>query len=134
MTDSVAQARKKYCRYGLWIVCALFICGMIYDAAMYRDNHTSLVISAVFSLASVYTFAGCWAWIARTSPSQLAKFYMAASAVRMLLAAVVVAVTCFMLHDRAQSLTFVVVFAVFYMALLVYNIVFFARTEKNNNK
>lgn len=92
-----------------------------------------LVVSAIFSLVSSVAYGEAWQAIAKASPANLTKFYLAASAMKMMAAAVV-----FLIYvavcDKSNILGFTAIFVLFYVVLLVFDCIFFARTEKKNNK
>ena len=92
-----------------------------------------LVVSAIFSLVSSIAYGEAWQAVAKSSPANLAKFYLAASVMKMMAAAVVFLIYV-VVCDKSNILGFTVIFALFYIVLLVFDCVFFARAEKKNNK
>ena len=94
---------------------------------------TPLAVSAIFSIvASTATIEG-WCAVAKSSPSTLAKYYLAASVIKMLAAAIVflIYVVC---CNRSNIIGFTVIFALFYVMLLIFDCLYFVRVEKKNNQ
>lgn len=94
---------------------------------------TPLAVSAIFSLvASTATIEG-WSAVAKSSPATLAKYYLAASVIKMLAAAIVflIYVVC---CNRSNIIGFTVIFALFYVMLLIFDCLYFVRVEKKNNQ
>lgn len=90
-----------------------------------------LVVSAIFSLVSSTAYGEAWAATAKSSPSSLAKFYLAASALKMMAAAVVFLIYV-VVCDRRNILGFTAIFLVFYLVLLAFDCIYFSRIEKKN--
>lgn len=127
MTDKIAA---KYYRYGLWLTIALFVIGMMVDSIMYTSNHWNLIISAVFTFISITICSISWKSVAKSSPTRLTHFYLAASLLRMLTALAIFIIYCFVIRQYEMILHFVAYFLSFYIVTLVYNVLFFARMEK----
>lgn len=130
--ENVRQIRRKYDLTSLWIVFASFLTGLlVVQVCGLQQMVDSLLFSALYSIVTSFIFGRCWAAIAHRSPNVLSRFYLAASALRMLLALVVVLVGAVVLRDDlTRMIGFVVIFAGFYLVLLIFDCVFFARVEK----
>lgn len=131
---TVDQIKARYTKYGLWLLAALFAAGMIYDSINGISVQWNLVVSVIYSLVMLFAYGACWKGVAKTSPGNLAKFYMAGSVLRMMSALLVVVVYCFVVRQFDSIMRFVVYFLVFYVAMLVYNVVYFTQVEKTINK
>lgn len=130
--ESISRISRKYQLASLWITFALLIVGLLMVQVLgQRSLVYSLLFSATYSMITCFAYVKAWAAVARRSPNVLSRFYMAASVLRMLLALVVVLVAAVVMrNDTSQMLSFIGVFAVFYLILLVFDSIFFARVEK----
>lgn len=88
-----------------------------------------LVVSAIFSLAASTAYGEAWKAVAKSSPANLARFYMAALVIKMI-AGTLVFLIYVLVCDRQNILGFTVIFALFYVMLLVFDCIYFARVEK----
>lgn len=135
--QGIRQIGIKYKQISLWIAAALslailFACRV--SAAC--DNIlpqvvNPLVVSAIFSIVASTAYGEAWQSVAKSSPGSLAKFYLAASALKMMLGAVVFLIYV-VVCDKHNILGFAAIFALFYVALLVFDCIYFARVEKKN--
>ena len=95
---------------------------------------SALAVSALYSIIVNLAYGSLWKRIAKSAPGTMAKFYLAASALRLITAALVVIVFCVINRsDKELIRNFIFVFFAFYLVMLVFDSVFFARIEKNNN-
>jgi hypothetical protein len=62
----------------------------------------------------------------------LGKFYLAGSALRMLLAFLTILVYAIIVKERVMILSFAVIFMIFYLVLLAFDTIYFSKVEKNN--
>ena len=116
---------KKYYKISLWLIAALYLIGMLVVQCVMRSSYFHmLTISAVFSLLTASIYGGAWKAIAIQSP--------AASALRMLLAFLVILVYALVVKNRQEIISFAVIFMIFYLVLLAFDTIYFARLEKNN--
>lgn len=131
----IDQISRKYNKYSLWVTagCALvtLLAINICNASQFVNP---LVISVLYTLISSIAYGAGWKAVASSSPMTLSKFYIAASAIRMLLALIVVAVFCVISRDKGSIQNFIIVFAAFYVVMLVFDGVFFARLERKLNQ
>lgn len=124
---------KRYQKISLWIIAGLYLSGMLgVQLTMHSSYVYMLTISALFSLVTTSVYGGAWKAVAGKSPGILGKFYLAASALRMLLAFLVVLVYAFAVKDRTRVMGFTVVFMAFYIVLLAFDTIYFSKVEKNN--
>ena len=90
-----------------------------------NDSLTPLIVSIVFSLIVENIDIMIWARIAKRSPENLPTFFMGVSGFRMLLGIGVMFVY-YLVADRNTMFLFFLIFAVFYVVLLVHHTTFFA--------
>jgi hypothetical protein len=94
-----------------------------------NDSLTPLIVSIVFSLIVENIDIMIWARIAKRSPENLPTFFMGVSGFRMLLGIGVMFVY-YLVADRNTMFLFFLIFAVFYVVLLVHHTTFFACERK----
>ena len=94
-----------------------------------NDSLTPLIVSIVFSLIVENIDIMIWARIAKHSPENLPTFFMGVSGFRMLLGIGVMFVY-YLVADRTTMFLFFLIFAVFYLVLLVHHTTFFACERK----
>ena len=71
----------------VWIIFALYLVGLLVAHVTTHSYYLNmLMVSALFSLITASIYGGAWKAIAAKSPAVLGKFYLAGSALRMLLA------------------------------------------------
>lgn len=91
-----------------------------------------LAISTVYSIFVLYIYGYSWKAVAKSSPMNLVKFYMVASVLRMLTAVMVIVVYCLIVRVRADIRNFIIMFIVFYLVTLIFDVVYFSKVEKHN--
>lgn len=94
-----------------------------------NDSLTPLIVSIVFSLIVENIDIMIWARIAKRSPENLPTFFMGVSGFRMLLGIGVMFVY-YLVADRNTMFLFFLIFAVFYVVLLIHHTTFFACERK----
>lgn len=137
MDNDIKQIGRKYRQISLWLTAGmalaiLFACRISAQC----DNILSqvvnpLAVSAIFSLVCSTAYGEAWQATAKSSPANLAKFYLAAAALKMMAAAVVFLVYV-IVCDKSNILGFTVIFMLFYVVLLVFDCIYFARVEKKS--
>ena len=133
--QNIRQTSIRYRQISLWLTAAttlvvLMACRVSALAEQLLPRLVNpLVVSALFSLVASTVYGVAWASVAKKSPANLAKFYLAASGLKMMLAAAVFLV-CAVLTDKQNLVGFTAIFALFYIVLLVFDCIFFARVEK----
>jgi uncharacterized protein YacL len=130
-TDFIENTVKTYRKQSLWLVAgtaliALFVMNIMQDLSALK----SLIICIVYTFSVNAFYIGAWQGVARTSMDNLPKFYMAASALRLLLAAVVALIVCLILKNRSSIIPFIVLFSVFYILMLIFDSIFFVKKSK----
>ena len=136
--QTIRQAGIKYKQISLWLtalmaLAILFACRL---SALCNDILPQvvnpLVVSAIFSLVASTAYGEAWKAIAKSSPANLAKFYMAALFIKMV-AGTLVFLIYVLVCDKQNILGFTAIFALFYVVLLVFDCIYFSRVEKKNN-
>ena len=136
--QTIRQANIKYKQISLWLtalmaLAILFACRL---SALCNDILPQvvnpLVVSAIFSLVASTAYGEAWKAIAKSSPANLAKFYMAALVIKMV-AGTLVFLIYVLVCDKQNILGFTAIFALFYVVLLVFDCIYFSRVEKKNN-
>lgn len=132
----IDNTSRRYCKYGIWLISALTFAVIIAISVNWLDISlvSALAVSALYSIIVNLAYGSLWKRIAKSAPGTMAKFYLAASALRLITAALVVIVVCVINRsDKELIRNFIFVFFAFYLVMLVFDSVFFARIEKNNN-
>ena len=132
--DTVKRIASLYHKVALWIIAALSIFAFLAEQIVQTNAFThSVVFSAVYFLVVLMLNGFCWSKAARRSSNSLTRFYFASSAVRMLLAFIVVLVGVFTLRvDKTQTIGFALIFSTYYVLLLIFDCIFFSRIEKKH--
>lgn len=135
--QTIRQASIRYKQISLWLTAAvalavLFACRLSAQCDdMIAQVVNPLVVSAIFSLVASTAYGEAWKAVAKSSPANLAKFYMAALVLK-LMAGTLVFLFYVLVCDRQNILGFTAIFALFYVVLLVFDCIYFARVEKKN--
>ena len=135
--QNIKQINIKYKQISLWLTAAmtliiLFACRVSAQCDdMIAQVVNPLVVSALFSIIASTAYGEAWKAIAKSSPANLAKFYLAALVIKMV-AGTLVFLVYVLLCDKQNILGFTAIFALFYVALLVFDCIYFARVEKKN--
>ncbi|MBF1642852.1 MAG: hypothetical protein HXO52_02245 [Prevotella sp.] len=124
---------KRYYKMNVWIIFALYQVGLLVAHVTTHSYYLNmLMVSALFSLITASIYGGAWKAIAAKSPAVLGKFYLAGSALRMLLAFLTILVYAIIVKERVMILSFAVIFMIFYLVLLAFDTIYFSKVEKNN--
>lgn len=135
--QTIRQASIRYKQISLWLTAAvalavLFVCRLSAQCDdMIVQVVNPLVVSAIFSLVASIAYGEAWKAVAKSSPANLAKFYMAALVIKMV-AGTLVFLIYVLVCDKQNILGFTAIFALFYVVLLVFDCIYFARVEKKN--
>ena len=135
--QTIRQASIRYKQISLWLTAAvalavLFVCRLSAQCDdMIAQVVNPLVVSAIFSLVASTAYGEAWKAVAKSSPANLAKFYLAAMMLKMM-AGVLVFLIYVLVCDKQNILGFTAIFALFYVVLLVFDCIYFARVEKKN--
>lgn len=135
--QNIKQINIKYKQISLWLTAAmtliiLFACRVSAQCDdMIAQVVNPLVVSALFSIIASTAYGEAWKAIAKSSPANLAKFYLEALVIKMV-AGTLVFLVYVLLCDKQNILGFTAIFALFYVALLVFDCIYFARVEKKS--
>ena len=135
--QTIRQASIRYKQISLWLTAAvalavLFACRLSAQCDdMIAQVVNPLVVSAIFSLVASTAYGEAWKAVAKSSPANLAKFYMAALVIKMI-AGTLVLLIYVLVCDKQNILGFTAIFALFYVVLLVFDCIYFARVEKKS--
>ena len=136
--QTIRQANIKYKQISLWLTAlmalAILLACRISDLCsdILPQVVNPLVVSAIFSLVASTAYGEAWKAVAKSSPANLAKFYMAALVIKMV-AGTLVFLIYVLVCDKQNILGFTAIFALFYVVLLVFDCIYFSRVEKKNN-
>lgn len=132
MNKKVDITSKRYFKYSLWLIAALtLLCSAAISMNVLKYSIVNaLAISALYTVFINSIYVVFWRKMAKTSPNVMTKFYLAASALR-LVSAVVVTAYCLICHDKNSIRDFALLFMSFYIVMLVFDSVFFAHVEKS---
>mgnify|MGYP000194092192 CR=1 FL=1 len=135
--QTIRQASIRYKQISLLLTAAvalavLFACRLSAQCDdMIAQVVNPLVVSAIFSLVASTAYGEAWKAVAKSSPANLAKFYLAALVIKMVagtLVFLIYVLTC----DKQNILGFTVILALFYVMLIVFDCIYFARVEKKS--
>ncbi|MGI6232059.1 MAG: hypothetical protein ACOYJF_04300 [Prevotella sp.] len=133
MRDAIDHIARHYQKYSLWLTTALALLALL-GMSIVRDTRllTAVLVSVVFSLMVCGIHGAWWRSVARRSPDRLGKFYLMSSVARMMvgLLTYLILVLCSRVSGTVLGAT--VIFVVFYIAILVFDCIYFARVEKKN--
>lgn len=87
-------------------------------------------IAFIFQLVLILIYGIVWDKVAKSSPKNLTVLYMSASGLRILLAAILLLIYMFINRGKESLTTFSIIFAVYYLIILIYDTTFFVSVEK----
>lgn len=90
---------------------------------------TSIAISLAYTLLATLAFVAGYRAL-RHSDKALTFYGLVAMVLRMLSAALVVIVFLVLVDDMDFRLTFIITFSIFYLLMLVFDVVFYIRSQK----
>ena len=129
--DSIEKRYWKYLRQGVSLCAALFFL-LLLVASQYPSLVLPLAVSAAYALVVEVADAIAWRKVAAGSPDSMPTFFMAVSGLRFMVALVVMFVY-FLLAGKtgkADMGTFILIFALFYVAVLLHHTLSFAHRPK----
>lgn len=133
--DSIEKRYWKYLRQGVSLCAALFFL-LLLVASQYPSLVFPLAVSAAYALVVEVADAIAWRKVAAGSPDSMPTFFMAVSGLRFMVALVVMFVY-FLLAGKtgkADMGTFILIFALFYVTVLLHHTLFFARRRKKGTR
>lgn len=118
---------KRYARQSILLTTGLALLGLLVANVRQTDGIiVPLVVSSLFVLVTELASAFLWRWVAVKHSDMLPSFFIGVSGFRFLLALAVMFVW-YMVTNRQSTITFFVVFLVFYFVSLIHHSIFFSR-------
>lgn len=131
--NNARNIAKKYYQLGLWTTFGLMLIMLVgAQVTSHWEWVSAIIAAALFSLLTTIAYALCWYKVASKSENSLGKFYITASAIRMMTAFIVVLIFVLTAGSKSSAIVFAVVFIIFYIVMLVLDTVYFAQVEKRN--
>ncbi|WP_276816558.1 hypothetical protein [Segatella maculosa] len=129
---NIQSASKRYIQQTVQIVFALFLLELlilqILGAGLLL---TPVLVSMCFALIVELSDAFIWKRLENKTEETKATFFMAVSGFRFLLALLMLFVYYFM-SDRAGMIAFILLFAPYYLAVLVHHSIFFSHLRSKS--
>ena len=123
--DGLKKTTREY------MVSTLFFTLSMYIGTLTVGMEDYGMIAAGFHILCSAAYIGGWQALARRSPETLPKYYLAGSAFRLMAAAAVLLVFCVVKRDNPETIKwFSIVFIIFYLVMLVFDAIFFAKVSK----
>ena len=123
--DGLKKTTREY------MISTLFFTLSMYIGTITVGMEDYGLISAGFHILCSVAYIGGWQALARRSPETLPKYYLAGSAFRLMAAAAVLLVYCVVKRDNPEAIKwFSIVFIIFYLVMLVFDAIFFAKVSK----
>ncbi len=135
--EQIQQIARRYRKVSLWITAGLALAILFCCRVSAQCDNiiprvvNPLCVSAIFSLVCSTAYGEAWQAIAKSSPANLVKFYLAASVLKMVAAGIVFLVYV-LVCDKSNIIGFTAIFMLFYVVLLVFDCLYFTRAEKKN--
>lgn len=122
----------KYMRQGLFL-CVLLFFAVLLMGVTYNSVILPSVVSVIYALAVELTEINIWRKVAKSSPASLPTFFMAVSGLRFMFALVIMFAYFLIVGKtiKGDMTVFMIIFAVFYVAILIHHTLFF--TRKSNS-
>lgn len=133
-TMNINKSVSLYRKVMVWLVSGLTLVGLlVMQLSGWNELITSLIVSAVFCLVCGIAYIQGWKALAHRSAQLLLKYHLAGSVLRLLAACVVLLIVCVMQRaDIFAIKLFAVVFMVYYVVMLIFDALFFAKVSKFN--
>ena len=129
MTMDFDKLSKRYARQSILLTAGLALLGLLVANVRQTDGIiVPLVVSSLFVLVMELTSAFLWRWVAVKHSDMLPSFFTGVSGFRFLLALAVMFVW-YLVTNRQSTITFFVVFLVFYFVSLIHHSIFFSRVS-----
>ena len=135
MELNINRTYALYNKVALWVLAGLTLAALLLMRVLFQtDWLTAILIAVVFNYACTIAYGLAWRSTARRSPELLPKFYLAASVLRLLLAAVVILCYCVVVRKHPEDIkVFAIIFILYYLVMLVFDALFFAKISKQCN-
>lgn len=117
----------NYRKQGIGLVGALFLMGLLLINLLHLENIlTAFITSTVYGLIIEFADGLVWGKVARKAADNLTNFFMGVSIVR-ILSALLMILIYYMIAGRTAMFDFLVVFACFYLAIILHHTLFFRK-------
>ena len=135
MQLNINRTYAIYNKVALWILTGLTLALLLTMRVLLHDEWlTVILVAVVFNYACSISYALAWRSTARRSLELLPKFYLAASVLRLMLAAVVILCYCVVVRSHPEDIkSFAMIFIIYYLVMLIYDALFFAKISKQCN-
>lgn len=125
----ITKTVRKYSAWTLELTLLMYVGTLSIGMGAYG------LIASVFHILCSLAYIWGWQTIAHRSPETLPKYYLAGSAFRLIAAAMVLLVFCVIKRSDVENIKwFALVFIAFYLVILVFDAIFFAKISKTTNK
>ena len=129
---NIQSASKKYIQQAVQIVFALFLLELLILQRLGAGLLlTPVLVSMCFALIVELSDAFIWKRLENKTEETKATFFMAVSGFRFLLALLMLFVYYFM-SDRSGMIAFILLFAPYYLAVLVHHSIFFSHLRSKS--
>ena len=129
---NIQSASKRYIQQTVQIVFALFLLELLILQMLGAGLLlTPVLVSMCFALIVELSDAFIWKRLENKTEETKATFFMAVSGFRFLLALLMLFVYYFM-SDRAGMIAFILLFAPYYLAVLVHHSIFFSHLRSKS--
>jgi hypothetical protein len=129
---NIQSASKRYIQQAVQIVFALFLLELLILQMLGAGLLlTPILVSMCFTLIVELSDAFIWKRLENKTEETKATFFMAVSGFRFLLALLMLFVYYFM-SDRSGMIAFILLFAPYYLAVLVHHSIFFSHLRSKS--
>ena len=129
---NIQSASKRYIQQAVQIVFALFLLELLILQMLGAGLLlTPVLVSMCFALIVELSDAFIWKRLENKTEENKATFFMAVSGFRFLLALLMLFVYYFM-SDRSGMIAFILLFAPYYLAVLVHHSIFFSHLRSKS--
>lgn len=132
----IDKTSKRYIKHSIWMTATITFLVCIAISVNWLDISLikALVINALYTVIINLAYGIAWKHTAKSAPNAIGRFYLAASVLRLITAALVIVSFCLINRNDHEGIrSFILLFLAFYLVMLIFDSIFFARIEKNNN-
>lgn len=127
----IDRTYARYLKTASALLVSLTVTGALLSLLTGVGRGWILIIATVFHAVCSMAYIYGWRAMARRSPETLPKYYLAGSAFRLMAAAIVLLVVCVVKRADIDAIRwFTIVFIVYYLAMLIFDAIFFANVSK----
>lgn len=127
MDKKIDHLSWNYRKQGIELVGALFLMGLLLVNLFLLENILSAIItSTVYGLIIEFADGLVWGKVTQRAADNLTNFFMGVSIVR-ILSALLMMLIYYMIVGRAAMFDFLIVFACFYLAIILHHTLFFRK-------